>query len=126
MRKIFLACPYSHPDPEVTEQRFNACNSVAARILESGAALYSQVSMSHPINRELSGEHRNNVGKLWAPVDVVFMELMEELVILDLPGWDESSGIKREIEFFKDRGRPVNLWSDVAAEFEQDPAQRSG
>ncbi|KAB0788621.1 DUF1937 family protein, partial [Pseudomonas aeruginosa] len=25
MRKIFLACPYSHADAEVVEQRFRAC-----------------------------------------------------------------------------------------------------
>ncbi|KLI77192.1 DUF1937 family protein, partial [Pseudomonas aeruginosa] len=28
MRKIFLACPYSHADAEVVEQRFRACNEV--------------------------------------------------------------------------------------------------
>ena len=34
MRKIFLACPYSHADAEVVEQR----DGVARRSLEYGAA----------------------------------------------------------------------------------------
>ncbi|MDH4553483.1 DUF1937 family protein [Pseudomonas sp. BN607] len=46
------------------------------------------------------------------------MDVMEELIILDLPGWDLSSGIKREIEFFKSRDQKVSLWSEVSHEFQ--------
>ena len=46
-----------------------------------------------------------------------FMDMMQELIILDLPGWDLSSGIKREIEFYKSRGQKVSLWSEVVGEF---------
>ncbi|WP_426217753.1 DUF1937 family protein [Pseudomonas sp. DWRC2-2] len=117
MRKIFLACPYSHADASVTHDRFITCNNVAAAIVESGNAVFSQVSMSHPINLAFEGKDSVAIGKLWAPVDAFFMETLEELVILDLPGWDLSSGIKREIEFFKSRGRRVSLWSEVESEF---------
>ncbi|ABG96353.1 conserved hypothetical protein [Rhodococcus jostii RHA1] len=47
----------------------------------------------------------------------MFMDAMEELIILDLPGWDQSSGIRREIEFFESRDRRVSLWSEASAEF---------
>ena len=73
--------------------------------------------MSHPINQAFVGKDSAAIGKLWAPVDAVFMDMMEELIILDLPGWDLSSGIKREIEFFKNKDRRVSLWSEVKAEF---------
>jgi hypothetical protein len=118
MRKIFLACPYSHADANVTHERFLACNKVAATIVESGNAVFSQVSMSHPINLAFEGKDNAAIGKLWAPVDAVFMDVMEELIILDLPGWDLSSGIKREIEFFKARNQKVSLWSEVSHEFQ--------
>ena len=117
MRKIFLACPYSHSDPQVTEQRFIACNEVAAQIVESGAAVYSQVSMSHPINAALAAKDNNTIGALWGPVDQVFMETMDELIVLDLPGWDASSGIKRELEYFDSHQKPTHLWSAVAHQF---------
>ena len=117
MRKIFLACPYSHIDASVTHDRFLQCNRVAATIVESGNAVFSQVSMSHPINLAFEGKDSATIGKLWGPVDAVFMEMLEELIILDLPGWDLSSGIKREIEFFKGKGRRVSLWSEISAEF---------
>lgn len=118
MRKVFLACPYSHADAEVVNERFVKCNAVAATIVESGNAVFSQVSMSHPINLALKNQDRAAIGKLWGPIDALFMDMMEELIILDLPGWDQSSGIKREIEFFEARGRRVSLWSAVSKEFE--------
>jgi hypothetical protein len=117
VRTIFLACPYSHADLRVTEERFDACNRVAAHILESGAAVYSQVSMSHPINLVLENTAKNDIGKLWGPVDATFMNMLDELIVLDLPGWDASSGIKREIDFFRSKNKRVSLWSDVESEF---------
>lgn len=118
MRKIFLACPYSHADKSVIHERFVACNKVAAAIIESGHAVFSQVSMSHPINLAFEGKDNAAIGKLWAPVDAVFMDAMQELIIVDLPGWEISAGIKREIELFKGRGQPVSLWSEVSGQFQ--------
>ena len=117
MRRIFLACPYGHDNPEVVEERFNSCNEVAAAIAKAGHMVFSQVSMSHPINLTLKGYDRAAIGKLWAPIDAQFMEVMEELIIHDMPGWDQSAGIRREAEFFKARGQKVSLWSEVKDEF---------
>ena len=117
MRKIFLACPYSHADAEVVHERFIACNEVAAAIVESGNAVFSQVSMSHPINGHLAHLDKAAIGALWGPVDAVFMDAMEELIVIDEPGWKESAGVAREIEFFKQRNRRVSLWSEAESEF---------
>lgn len=117
MRKIFLACPYGHPDVAVIETRFDMSNAVAATILAAGAAVFSQVSMSHPINAQLAHLRNADIGRLWAPVDAVFMDVMEELIVIDIDGWKESSGVAREIDFFRKRGRPVSLWSEVETEF---------
>lgn len=117
MRKIFLACPYSHADAEVVEQRFRACNEVAATIVRAGHVVFSQVSMSHPINLCLADLDRAAIGRLWAPVDAFYMDHLEELIVLDLPGWRDSAGIRREMEFFEAGGQRVSLWSEVEHEF---------
>lgn len=117
MRKIFLACPYGHADAAVVERRYDVANAVAAKIVLSGSVVFSQVSMSHPINRYLAGLDKAGIGRLWAPIDQAFMEDMTELVVIDEPGWKESAGVAREIEFFRTRNRRVSLWSDVAQEF---------
>ncbi|HHP7836591.1 TPA: DUF1937 family protein, partial [Serratia marcescens] len=103
MRKIFLACPYSHADANVVQQRFIA-----------GNAVFSQVSMSHPINLCLQDLDKTAIGTLWAPIDALFMAAMDVLIVLDLPGWQESGGIKREMDSFAARGCRVSLWSEVA------------
>ncbi len=118
MRKIFLACPYGHSDDAVVAERFEISNQVAARIIASGSTVFSQVSMSHPINARLSHLSKAEIGAIWAPVDAVFMEAMEELIVVDIAGWEISSGVAREIEFFKDKGRRVSLWSEIESEFE--------
>lgn len=117
MRKIFLACPYGHTDKNIVEQRFHLSNAVAARIVRSGSAVFSQVSMSHPINQHLGDLDKAAVGKLWAPVDAVFMEAMTEIIVIDATGWEQSSGVAREIEFFKRKGLRTSLWSEVEHEF---------
>ncbi|WP_073669423.1 DUF1937 family protein [Pseudomonas aeruginosa] len=117
MRKIFLACPYSHADAEVVEQRFRACNEVAATIVRGGHVVFSQVSMSHPINLCLAELDRAAIGRLWAPVDAFYMDHLEELIVLDLPGWRDSAGIRREMEFFEAGGQRVSFWSEVEHEF---------
>lgn len=117
MRKVFLACPYGHEDVDVVASRFAASNEVAAAIARAGHVVFSQVSMSHPINLTLKDLDRAAIGRLWAPIDEVFMEAMDELIVIDIAGWDVSSGIRREIAFFEARKRKVSLWSAVATEF---------
>ncbi|WP_435945730.1 DUF1937 family protein [Dryocola sp. BD586] len=113
MRKIFLACPYSHADDAVVAGRVSACNQVAATLIEAGHAVYSQVTLSHPLNGLFRHTQKSDIGKRWAPVDALFLDAMEELIVVDLPGWDKSAGIQREMEFYRLRGQPVSLWSEV-------------
>lgn len=118
MRKFFLACPYGHPDPKTVEMRFDTCNEVSAKIIVAGHAVFSQVSMSHPINAVFNSWERTDISELWAPVDEMFMSAMDELIVVDIEGWKQSSGVAREIKFFEDRGRPVHYWSEIQGEFE--------
>ena len=39
--------------------------------------------------------------------DEAFMEMCSEMVVIKLEGWERSSGIKREIEFFTARKKPI-------------------
>ena len=39
--------------------------------------------------------------------DEAFMEFCAEIVVLTIPGWDKSGGVRREIEYFRAHGKPV-------------------
>lgn len=50
--RVYLATPYSHPDPKVREARFQAVNAVAAQLMRDGHHVYSPISHAHPTLRD--------------------------------------------------------------------------
>lgn len=95
MRRIYLACPYSHPDAEVRENRVELANQVAAEIMQDGYIVFSPLSHSHGIAHYI-GNHMEH--DFWLKQCLAFIPWCDELWIMQLPGWKESSGIKMEVE----------------------------
>ena len=102
---IYLACPYSDPDPAVVEARFQAANRAAAKLIAEGHVVFSPISMSHPI-AEVMGNH---LSEAWYGFDEPFMANCEAMVIVTVDGWDRSRGVAAERAYFEARGRPVTL-----------------
>jgi len=46
---IYLATPYSDPDPEVREFRYREVNKAAAQLISEGHHVFSPISHTHPI-----------------------------------------------------------------------------
>ena len=46
---IYLASPYSDPDPWVKENRFLAVCTKAAKMMSEGAYVFSPIAHTHPI-----------------------------------------------------------------------------
>lgn len=113
MKLYFIACPYSDKNKEVVEQRFNQCTEVATALSLAGHAVYSQITMTHPINLVASAQGKKIT---WTPIDEAYMSRCDELIVLTLPGWDKSSGVAGEIEYFKSRGRKVWTYDEFAQE----------
>lgn len=103
-RKIYLACPYSDPDPAVRETRFQAVNRIAARLIREEHIVFSPISMTHPIalNGELPG-----TWEFWEAQDISFIEWCDLLVVAMLPGWEQSVGIKGEMKRAAEFEKPV-------------------
>jgi hypothetical protein len=104
---VYLACPYTHIDPAVRESRFRVATDVAADLIRSGRIVYSPIKMTHPIDVVLAG-HGNTLGSdYWVEFDEAFMEMCSEIIVVKLEGWEQSSGIRREVEYFKARKKPI-------------------
>lgn len=103
---IYLACPYSHEDPAVRQQRFEDVTAAANRLVADGVILYSPITSSHAI--EQAGNWVKP-GAFWLPFDEPFMELCEELWVLMLDGWQDSSGVTHEILHFQSRNKRVRF-----------------
>jgi len=107
---IYLAGPYSNDAPANPKSdageskrlaRFNAITEVAKALIENEELLYSPLTMTHPIDIRMKSKPES---AFWVEYDEAFMEHCSEIRVLKLPGYDQSSGVNREIEFFKQRG----------------------
>ena len=94
MKKIYLACPYSDPDPEVRERRFRAVNAKAGELMAKGFLVFSPISHTHPIAVQCE---LPKGWEFWAAYDRTFIEWCEEVHVLMLDGWQKSVGVKAEI-----------------------------
>jgi nucleoside 2-deoxyribosyltransferase len=100
---IYLASPYSHPDPAVREERYRAACRAAAALLLAGQPVFSPIAHSHWI-----AEHGLPYAwSFWEPLDRWFLERCDEVVVLTLDGWNESVGVQAEIRIAAECGKPV-------------------
>src|SRR5579859_7085831 len=100
---IYLASPYSDPDPAVREQRFQAACAATARLLRDGKLVYSPVVHGHPLVRfGLSTDW-----SFWERYDRQHLEGCDEVVVLTLDGWQESIGVQAELRHASVLRKPV-------------------
>ena len=121
-KKIYLACPYSHADPDVMEARFLEVTRMAAILISNGCIVFSPITHSHCIAK---------YGKLdadwstWEEQDMPFIDWCDEVWILALEGFSESVGVTAETKYAKEKGKQVvympseqiwnhlNKWNEV-------------
>lgn len=107
MKKIYLAAPYLHKDPEVREQRVEAVNKKAAELMMAGHLVFSPLSHSHPISKHCQVDPCDH--DFWLHQDLWVLEICDEMHVLCLDGWRESKGIKTERDFAMSKSMPIIL-----------------
>lgn len=113
---IYLACPYTHVDPLVRLRRFELATAAAATLIRKGLIVFSPITMTHPIDVVLAGVDSTLGSDYWVKFDEAFMEFCSEMKILAIEGWDKSSGIKREKDFFEQAGKQVSFMQESEIE----------
>ncbi len=100
---IYLASPYSDPDPIVRKARYEAACDRAARMLAEGQLVYAPVVYGHALaERGLPGDWA-----FWEQHNHAMLSRSTSLLILTLPGWQESVGVRAEIAIARSLGLPV-------------------
>lgn len=117
---LYLACPYTHRDFQVRLRRFEQATKAAASLISDGYIVFSPITMTHPIDIVLAGSENTLGSDFWIKFDEAFMDRCDELVLLEIDGWMESSGVIREIEYFRANNKP--LWS-IDENFQRKGAQ---
>src|SRR2546428_10466425 len=70
---VYLACPYTDPDPEIRKHRFNCVTMVAAHLIGQGLIVYSPLTITHPIDLVLAREGETLGSDYWVRFDEAFM-----------------------------------------------------
>ena len=100
----YLATPYSKY-PGGIEMAFQHACEAAGELLKSGVHCFCPIAHSHPV--AVRGGLDPLSHKIFIPLDAQFMTHAYGLLIVKMPGWDESKGIAIERRFFEARMRPI-------------------
>lgn len=105
---IYLACPYTSPEPETRQTRVEVASVVAAQLALAGKAVYSPITHGHPMAQHLPSclgtDH-----DFWMQHCLPILAAADELWVLPLRGWDSSRGLAEEWAFAQDHGIPVKV-----------------
>jgi hypothetical protein len=110
-KKIYLACPYSHKDPKVRDERVKTVNMVAGDLMLKGHLVFSPLSHSDCIADHISNAVDPCDHGFWLEQCITFLvDWADELWVFQLDGWKESWGISVEVDTAKTMGIPVKYF----------------
>lgn len=104
MQLIYLASPYSHTDESVVEARFIHAAKAAAWLVKQfpDENVFSPIVHSHVMHKMGGLGGLGGDWEFWKRIDTDYLHRCDQLVILCLPGWDTSTGVKAELELARD------------------------
>ena len=118
---IYLASPFTHVDPAIRQQRFEAACRAAAALICRGQTVFSPIAHSHAICRY--GVPLD--WQFWQRHDRRYLDVCDEVVVLMLDGWRESIGVQAEITIARELGKPVTFLA-VVGQTVEDPRHAQG
>lgn len=107
----YLATPFSKFKDGPEEAYRRACINAAA-CLREGILVFSPISHGYGIHHfaGFGGDY-----KTWKLFCEKTLELCRGIIVVKMPGWEESEGIKEEIKFCEIVGRPIIYRDDASA-----------
>lgn len=118
---VYLATPYSHPDPSVRLDRYKEAVKFLRWCLWRRDWAYAPIVHTHDaaLGGGLPYEY-----EFWHDYNTEMITLSRGIFILTISGWRESRGIAAEVLLAEQIGRPVTYFgksSDMYVPLEQKP-----
>lgn len=90
---IYLASPYSHPDPLIRKTRFLLAQQCVAMMLSKRKFVYSPIVHCHEIatKYDLPSDF-----EFWRDYNFDMLRRADALRVLKISGWDTSEGVLAE------------------------------
>lgn len=104
----YLATPYTDYC-QGRETAFRHAAEAAGTLLRRGTLVYSPITHSHSISEH---GHLDPVDHdLWLGLDLAMLDRCESLLVIQMPGWNESRGVAAEIDHATRTGKPISYLS---------------
>lgn len=109
---VYLACPMKHNNRAVVQSRCEAATRVAAYLHDNDIPVFSPATHGLGLTSVIAKTARQQPWEYWAKIDLpILTNCCTRLVVLALPGWEESIGVRAEIDTARSIGLPVILLS---------------
>jgi nucleoside 2-deoxyribosyltransferase len=100
----YLATPYTHYPGGIESAFVHACQ-LAARLIKTGTAVYSPIAHCHPI--AVNGDLDPKDQTFWYDFNQSMLAAADVLIVAHMDGWESSTGVAHEIEYFEAAGKPI-------------------
>jgi hypothetical protein len=101
---VYLASPYSKY-PAGIDVAFREVCKAAGWLVKQGISVYCPIAMTHSVAVEADLPKCDH--DLWMPCDKPFMEAAFGLIMLMMPSWNKSVGMRMERDCFTDQDKPI-------------------
>lgn len=107
---VYVASPYSNPDFNIRRNRYvivsNWVKETTGKYMDN--VYYSPIYYYYRIAHSL---RLADDAAFWQKHDILMMQKAERMIVLTMPGWDKSVGVKFEIDFMKKAKKPIKYIS---------------
>ena len=98
---VYLAAPYSHPNREIMDTRAKEIERAAVILIRCGIKVYSPITAWHHAAKNYSLP--TDAG-FWKNHNLEMLERCDAMIVLGLPGWQESVGVRMETDYAEEWG----------------------
>jgi len=96
---IYIGSPYSHPDKDVRQERFELVSKFAADLVSEGYIAISPITYGHTL---LYFKDMPTDFEFWNMFCIGLLKKCDYLYVLEIDGHKESKGLQEEIKFAKE------------------------
>lgn len=100
----YFGHPYSDHKPELRTMRHSLGLQVNAKLQSMGVFVYNAINSTHEYAARFG---YNYTHESWIELNHTFIDASCGMLVLGLPGWLESRGLREEMEYCATIGKPV-------------------
>jgi len=112
---IYVASPFSHEDEKIRDKRVEDVEKFVAYLqckYASKNVIFSPIVHSGHVSKYILDKKFHTFDFWIHEIDVFFLEIADEIWVLQIDGWYSSLGVKYEIKFAEKEDIPIVLWKE--------------